>query len=856
MDPRNPPRILLLEDSPLDAELAIAHLDSAGLATNVVRVSTKEQFREALTDGRPLDLILSDYSLPDFKGFEALQLAREHRPHVPFVFLSGQLGEQHAIDSLRLGATDYVLKQRIERLVPAVQRALSESWERAKREREESEHDQAKRRSEAAMIAGEVGTYDWDLSSDRLHGDENFLRLFGVQADATGTVSLMECMERVPDEDRIQVAQAIGETMVSGDRLGAEYRIVYDGHERWVAGRARVERDEHGLPCKLSGVIVDITDRKRVEKRLGEESKVVEMINEVGRSLSAELELGKIVQLATDATTQLTGAQFGAFFYNIISDEGESYSLYSLSGAPRENFEKMPMPKNTEVFASTFKGEGPVRMDDVTADLRYGRNAPFAGLPPGHLPVRSYLAVPVVSRTGRVLGGLLFGHSQVGVFKERHERIVTGIAAQAAVAIDNAQLFEATQRVNIEKDKLLASERAARADAERASQLKDEFLATLSHELRTPLSAILGWTHVLRRHSTEDPEINEGLAVIERNARVQVQLVEDLLDMSRIISGKIRLDVQRVALVDVLEASYETVRPAAEAKGVRIRKVIDPLAGPVSGDPNRLQQIIWNLLNNAVKFTPRGGRVDLLLERVNSHVEVTVHDTGDGIAHEFLPHVFDRFRQADGTTTRRHGGLGLGLSIVKHLVELHGGSVRAKSPGIGQGSTFVVELPVAPIRPDVGRDTGHAAQPRHPAAAAPAGKDECYPRLDGVIVLVVDDDADARELMRRVLSDCGAEVILAAEAKSALSILQEKRPRVVVSDIGMPMHDGYELIRWIRALPESQGGRTPAIALTAFARSEDRRRAIASGYQTHLAKPADTGELVTVVGSLAGVLPT
>jgi CheY-like chemotaxis protein len=314
--------------------------------------------------------------------------------------------------------------------------------------------------------------------------------------------------------------------------------------------------------------------------------------------------------------------------------------------------------------------------------------------------------------------------------------------------------------------------------------------------------------------------------------------------------------VQRVALADVLEASYETVHPAADAKGVRIRKVIDPLAGPVSGDPNRLQQIIWNLLNNAVKFTPRGGRVDLLLERVNSHVEVTVHDTGDGIAPEFLPHVFDRFRQADGTTTRRHGGLGLGLSIVKHLVELHGGSVRAKSPGIGQGSTFVVELPVAPIRPHSGHDADHSDRPRHPSAAVSSGADECYPRLDGVTVLVVDDDFDARELMRRVLSKCGAEVVLAAEAKSALSILQKKRPRVMVSDIGMPTHDGYELIRWIRALPEAQGGRTPAIALTAFARSEDRRRAIAAGYQTHLAKPADTGELVTVVGSLAGVLPT
>ncbi|HEX4125498.1 MAG TPA: response regulator [Tepidisphaeraceae bacterium] len=845
----------MLEGNPLDAELAVAHLVAAGLGSGIRRVGNREEFLEAIADPEPANLIISDYDVAGFDRGDVLRLARERWPQAPFIFLSGQPGEQHAVESLRLGATDHVLKQRIEQLGPAVQRALSESTRRIERSRADSQIDDARRRSAAAIIAGQVGTYEWDLSGDRLHGDEIFLRLFDVQPDASGTVSLIECMQKVPEEDRVQVAQAIGETMVSGDRLGAEYRIVTGGQERWVAGRAQVERDSDGLPCRLAGVIVDITDRKRAEKRLGEESKVVEMINEVGRSLSAELELNKIVQLVTDATTQLTGAEFGAFFYN-AGEENESYSLYSLSGISRKRFDDLPMPSNTEVFAQTFKHRGALRIEDVTADPRYGRNSPHAGTPPGHPSVRSYLAVPVISRSGAVLGALLYGHGQVGVFRERHERIVTGIAAQAAVAIDNAHLFETVQRANAEKDKLLESERAARADAERASQLKDEFLATLSHELRTPLSAILGWTHVLRRHvAAGDPEISEGLGVIERNARVQVQLVEDLLDMSRIISGKIRLDVQRVPLADVLEASYETVRPAAEAKGVRIRKVIDPLAGPVSGDPNRLQQIVWNLLNNAVKFTPRGGRVDLLLERVNSHVEVTVHDTGDGIAPDFLPHVFDRFRQADGTTTRHHGGLGLGLSIVKHLVELHGGSVRAKSLGIGKGSTFVVELPVAPVRPDGGRDSARAWSARHPSAAVARETDECYPRLDGVLVLVVDDDADARELMRRVLADCGAEVMLASDATAALDIVKNRRPRVIVSDIGMPAHDGYELIRWIRALPESDGGRTPAIALTAFARSEDRRRAIAAGYQTHLSKPADTGELVTVVGSLAGVLP-
>lgn len=404
-------------------------------------------------------------------------------------------------------------------------------------------------------------------------------------------------------------------------------------------------------------------------------------------------------------------------------------------------------------------------------------------------------------------------------------------------------------RIASEREFLLDSERVARSEAERASRTKDEFLATLSHELRTPLNAVLGWTQVMRKLKNLPPEADNALSVIERNARSQAQIIADLLDMSSIISGKVRLDVQRLDLASVVNATIETVRPAALAKGLRLSVVLDPMAGPVRGDPSRLQQILWNLLANAVKFTPKDGRVTVTLARVNSHLEVEVEDSGEGIDPAFLPHVFDRFRQADASTTRHHGGLGLGLSIVKQLVEMHGGSISAKSSGKGQGSTFRIALPLSPTSDD---SIDSDVRREHPTRSTSTSQIDPIPDIDlqGLKVLVVDDEPDARSLIRRLLEDCGAEVAMASSAAEAIALLTEFEPAVIVSDIGMPREDGYTLIRRVRAL-EGRSAAIPAIALTAYARVEDRVKAIHAGFQLHLSKPVEPVELIAMVESLA-----
>jgi signal transduction histidine kinase len=385
----------------------------------------------------------------------------------------------------------------------------------------------------------------------------------------------------------------------------------------------------------------------------------------------------------------------------------------------------------------------------------------------------------------------------------------------------------------------------AKLQAEEANRMKDEFLATLSHELRTPLNAMLGWAQVLRMGKLDEAASSRALETIERNARAQAQLIADLLDVSRIITGKLRLDFQPVELPRIIDATLESVRPAADAKGIGLEVSLDPLASPVLGDADRLQQVVWNLLSNAIKFTPRDGAVAVRLHQNGANAEVRVSDSGVGIRPDFLPYVFDRFRQAESTITRSHGGLGLGLSIVRHLVELHGGTVAVESQGEGLGAAFTVQLPVRPA-------VAGTAAPLPGPCESKAGPWDNPALLAGLSVLVVEDEEDTRELLVTALEQCGARVVAVSSAGDALLRMDAALPDVLVSDLAMPDEDGYALIRQVRARGAGQGGEVPAAALTAYARAEDRVRALAAGFHMHLPKPIDPTELVNMVASLAG----
>jgi len=602
-----------------------------------------------------------------------------------------------------------------------------------------------------------------------------------------------------------------------------------DGEFRWFLTRANPVRGSNGLILRWFGTCTDVDQVKRAQEALRDETAVLELVNRTGTALASTRDLHPLLQELTDAATSISGARFGAFFHQGLDGDGAAALLHTLSSGAPAGFASFGEPRAAALLGPNAGGKAPVRCDDLPAEARQTA--------PGQPPVRSYLAVPVALSSGTVIGCLCFGHPEPDMFSERTERIIGGVAAQAAIAIDNARLYQATQQAAEERKVLLDSERQARAEAERTSQMKDEFLATLSHELRTPLTAILGWAQVLRRGSRDQADLHRGLQTIERNARAQAQLIEDLLDMSSIASGKVQLEMLSLSPSAIAAAAIETVRPAAQAKHIRLHTEFEALAGMVAGDANRLQQIIWNLLTNAIKFTPHGGMVTVGVRREGDQVAIFVRDTGIGIAPGFIAHVFERFRQADATTTRQHGGLGLGLSIVKHLVEQHGGTVSAESAGEGLGACFTVRLP---------RRTG-----KNEAAAGADGLPSAATHdLSGLQVLVVDDEDDARELIKRILNDCNADVLTAATATEALSLLQHARPDLMVSDLGMPEVDGYGLLDRIRALGPAHGGDLPAIALTAFARSEDRMRALSSGFMAHISKPVEPSELIAKVAAM------
>ncbi len=706
--------------------------------------------------------------------------------------------------------------------------------------------DEASERLKIALDAASLGDWSWDAKTDITTMSENAAAIFGIPPGPHMTWTEMNGLLHEDDLERARTA--VDTALANRGGYDVEYRVRHpkkSGSWVWVASKGRGIYADDGSIVGMMGLVQDISNRKSNEETLREQAEALRTLNEMGQKISAELDLHNTVQAVTDAATELIGARFGSFFYNVLNENGTSHMLFTHAGVPREAFEYFTTPRATDLFGPTFRGEGVVRIDDVKLDPRYGKNSPYYGMPEGYLPVTSYLAVPVISRSGEALGGLFFGHPEPGMFTERDEITVSGLASQAAIAMDNARLYETAQKARAEAERAAAEKERLYRQAEESSRLKEEFLATISHELRTPLSAILGWARMLRLGQLSPGDTTKALDTIERNARAQAQLVDDLLDVSRIITGKLRMDVRPADPNAFIDAAVEAVRPAAEAKGVRVQKVVDTGSIAIPGDPVRLQQVVWNLLSNAIKFTPREGRVQIRSERVNSHLEIVVSDTGQGIPSDFLPYVFDRFRQADQKTSRHHGGMGLGLAIVRHLVELHGGMVRAHSEGEGKGATFTVMLPITPVY-----QVDTSGSRVHPGARDLLPPADTSDRLDGLQILVVDDEADTRELLKQGLEFCGATVKVVGSAAEAIDLLKISVPDILISDIGMPGTDGYDFIRQVRKLTPERGGKVAAIALTAYTRVEDRLQALRAGYDMHVPKPVELTELIAVAATV------
>ncbi|MGH8258658.1 MAG: PAS domain S-box protein [Steroidobacteraceae bacterium] len=611
-----------------------------------------------------------------------------------------------------------------------------------------------------------------------------------------------------------------------GEAFEIEKRYVCkDGTVIWVRNNVAPLLGAERTPASLVAISEDITQHRLAEESLREETRVREVLGHLSQALvGAQLDLERVVQIATDAATELSGAAFGAFLYNVRDEQGESYLLFTLSGALREAFGGLPKPRNTRVFGPTFRGEGVVRSADITVDPRYGQNPPFSGMPEGHLPVRSYLAVPLKAASGEVLGGLFFGHPQPDVFTERAERLVLAIAAQAAVAFDNARLHQASQR-EIEQRKRVEE---ALSNADRR---KDEFLAMLAHELRNPLAPIGNASELLARLFAEDGRAQFALDMIKRQTSQLTRLVDDLLDISRITQGRIQLRKRPVDLASAIMQAVETVEPQMRAKRQRLSVTsatgYEPLY--VNGDFARLVQCVVNLLANAAKYTDQDGEIRIRAHAADSTAIIEITDTGVGIAPDLLPRVFDLFVQSDRTLDRAQGGLGIGLSVTKRLIEMHAGEITASSPGLGHGSTFQIRLPRI-ARPETIRPE-----------AAPI---EAPPRQ----VLIVDDNDDAATSLAALLSVQGHRAEAVRSAKDALARLETFRPDVMLLDIGLPEMNGYELAKRLRSRPELKGLRL--IAVTGYGQADDRQRALAAGFDDHLVKPVD---LQALERALAGV---
>ncbi|MEG4066908.1 PAS domain S-box protein [Microcoleus sp. Pol11C2] len=928
--------ILLVEDSPLDAELIEAYLMDGGLQFSLVCVETREDFATALEKQR-FDIILADYMLPCFNGIAALEIAHTTCPGVPFIFVSATLGEEVAIETLKSGATDYVLKRRLIRLVPSIERALREVQERNDRKQAEAQQQESEARFR--IMADTAPVMIWMSGTDQLGDYFN-----KVWLEFTGRTLAQEMgtgwMENLHPDDLSESLDIYQKAFDAGSEYRIECRLRrYDGEYRWVLGtgvpRYRPDRTFAGY----IGSYIDISDRK-----LAEQERAAALSREQAARLQAE-ETAKALQLANDKITNILESITDAFIavdlnwnYTYVNHQAiellgrpkaeligqkiwdifpEAVDLQLYKMATKALAEKVTI--EYEEFVPLWKKWLKMRfypsdsglsgyIQDVT-----DRKQTEAALQASEEKLRMLAEANLIGIIfGDVNGGIIEANDEflriVGYTREQLQRgelnsiDITppeyqtldkkGMAeAQATgactpyekefwrrdgsripVLIGYVLLAQKRQEsvafiLDLTVGKQLERELHDRAqELARANRIKDEFLGTLSHELRTPLNAMLGWAQLLRNRKFDEKTTLRALETIDRNTRSLATLIEDLLDVSQIITGKLSLNLRWVDVISTVEAAIDTLAPAIAAKNIEIVTDFDPTAGRIFADSGRLQQVAWNLLSNAIKFTPDGGQVRVAVRKMErsfageesaccknlspASVEIEVSDTGQGISEEFLPHVFERFSQADSSTRRSYNGLGLGLALVRHFVEMHGGTVQAESAGKGQGSRFLVKLPIQQLHCDGGLSVAGLGEWAIPQSKARAPVKESFvsSNLSGVRVLVIDLDADSLDFACTVLEDCGAQVETASSGMAALEAIERLNPDVLAIDIEMQAPDGEALLQQVRSRVVDR--EIPALAFTAVGRVEERIRALQQGFQIYVPKPIEPAELVAVVASL------